>query len=93
MIISIMWKSRERDTKAGAGYSPIPIRRHYIVNPKLLTDLFNTKMQGIRLELLVGEVRHNHGRQAHQASGLVLLGITPTITLLASLRAILKWFS
>lgn len=45
-------------------------------------------MESISLELLSGEVGHDHGGQTHQTRGLVLLSIAPTVALLASLDAV-----
>lgn len=71
-------------------YSPVAIRGDDIVNTKLLTDFFNAKMQRIGFELLISEIGHDHGRQAHEASSLVFLSITPTVALLAPFDAVCR---
>lgn len=45
-------------------------------------------MQGVGLELFTGHVGDNGRGQTHQASSLVLRGITPSVALLASARAV-----
>lgn len=67
---------------------PIAIAWNHIVDPKLLTDLLNTKVKCVSFKLLASEVRHDHGRQAHETGSLVLLLVAPTVALLAPLGAI-----
>ena len=69
-------------------YLPVTISRDHIVDPKLLADLLDTQVQSVSFQLLASKVRHNHCRQAHQTGRLVLLLISPTVALLASLNAI-----
>jgi hypothetical protein len=71
-------------------YSPVTIRGDDVINTKLLTDLLNAEMQCIRFELLIGEVGHDHGGQTHEASSLVLLSVSPAVTLLASFHTICR---
>lgn len=72
---------------------PVTIRGDDVVDTKLLADLLNAKMQGIRFQLLVSEVGHDHGRQAHEAGGLVLLSVSPAVALLAPFHAVCRWIS
>jgi hypothetical protein len=67
---------------------PITVSWDHIVDPKLLADLLNTQVQSVCLELLAGEVGHDHRGKTHETSSLVLLLVTPAVTLLAPLYAI-----
>ena len=69
-------------------YSPIAIRRHNIVDPKLLADLLDTQVSDIGIQLLRGHGRLDGGRQVHQASGLVVSSIAPAVALATLLRAV-----
>lgn len=64
-------------------YIPITISRDDIVDPQLLANLLDAQMQSVRLKLLASEVGHDHGGQAHQTCCLILLLVTPAVTLLA----------
>ena len=75
------------------GHVPISIRRDNVVDPELLTDLFDTKMQCICLKLLIGHICHDQSRESHQTRCLVFLGIAPSVPLLALLDSIDRWFS
>lgn len=81
--ISIMSWLSERE-----GHLPIAICWDDIIDPQLLTDLFDAQMQSVSFELLICHVGHNHGRKTHQSSSFILLRITPPIALLALLGAI-----
>ena len=67
---------------------PVAIRWDDIVDPQLLTDLFDAQMQSVSFELLICHVGHDHGRKTHQSSSFILFRVTPSIALLALLRAI-----
>lgn len=69
----------------GCNRVPVTIGRDHIVDPKLLANFLNTKVKCVSFELLASEVRHDHSRQAHKTSRLVLLLVTPAVALLASL--------
>jgi hypothetical protein len=63
---------------------PIAIGRHNILDPKLLADFFDTQMKSVSLELFTCHVCHDGSRKSHEASSLVVSGVAPTISLLAS---------
>ena len=67
---------------------PIAISGNNVIYPKLLANLFDSKMQRIGLKLLASHVGHNSSGKAHQASSLVLGSISPSVALLAALRPI-----
>lgn len=68
--------------------SPVAISGNNIVDPELLADLLNPQMGHISIELFRGHGRSDCGGQVHEASGLVVRSITPTITLATLLGAI-----
>ena len=67
---------------------PISIRRDDIVDAELLTDLLDTQMQHIGIELFSGHGRTDRCREAHEAGSLVLINVTPSVALLAAFGAI-----
>jgi hypothetical protein len=75
------------------GHAPVAIARDNVVDAKLLTDLLDAQVQGVCFKLFRGHVGLDHGRETHEASGFVVGGIAPTITLPTSLHAIGSRFS
>ena len=63
---------------------PVAISRDDIIDPELLTNLFNTQVKSVGLELFAGHVGHDRSWKSHQTSCLVLCGVTPTVSLLAT---------
>jgi hypothetical protein len=63
---------------------PVAIGRDNILDPKLLADFFDTQMKSVSLELFTCHVCHDGSRKSHEASSLVVSGVAPAISLLAS---------
>lgn len=72
---------------------PVTITWDNVVDADLLTDLLDAQVQSVCFELFRGHVRLNHGWKTHEAGGLVVGSITPTVTLPTSLHAIGSRFS
>ena len=68
--------------------SPVAVGWNNVVDPELLADLLNPQMGHISIELFRSHGRSDCGGQVHEASGLVVGCITPTITLATLLGAI-----
>ena len=68
--------------------SPVAVGWNNVVDPELLADLLNPQMGHISIQLLSSHGRSNCGGQVHEAGGLVVRCITPTITLATLLSAI-----
>jgi hypothetical protein len=69
-------------------YPPIIVTRNNIVDPQLLANLFNTKMQDIGIELLSSHGGLNRSWKTHQACCLVVVGSPPSVAPLADTRAL-----
>jgi hypothetical protein len=67
---------------------PVAIGGHNIIDLQLLTDFLDSQVEGVRLELFAGHVGDDGSGQAHEAGGLVLVGVTPSVPLLATARSI-----
>jgi hypothetical protein len=67
---------------------PVAICWDDIVDAQLLGDFFDAQMEGVGFELLARHVGQDGSGQSHEACGLVLRGITPSVSLLASSRPI-----
>jgi hypothetical protein len=67
---------------------PVPISRDDIVDLELLGYFFDAEMEGVRLELFAGHIGEDGSWETHEASGLILGRVAPTVSLLATLRAI-----
>lgn len=63
---------------------PIAISWNDIVDPQLLADLLDSQMQRVGLELLARHVRLDHCRQTREVGRLVVGGIAPSVSLLAT---------
>ena len=69
-------------------YLPVAVSGNNVVNPQLLADLLHAQVGDICIELLGSHGRGDGRRQVHQASGLVVGGITPPVPLAPLLRAV-----
>jgi len=89
------WRSRtvlaSARSKGMGRCSPVAIGGNNILDPKLLTDLFNTQMKRVCFELFTSHVRHDGSWKSHEASSLVVSGVAPAISLLASPGSIARW--
>ena len=63
---------------------PITIGRDDIVDPEFLADLLDTQVKGVSFELFICHVGHDHSGQSHKPSSFILLGISPSVSLLTS---------
>jgi len=68
--------------------SPISVRRYHIVDPQLLTNLLNTQVRYVGIELLSSHGRGDGRGQIHQARRLVLRRVAPSVVLAPLLGAI-----
>lgn len=75
---------RSKGRQEGRLRSPVAIGRHDIVDLELLTDLLNSKVESVRFELFAGHIGNDGGWEAHEAGGLVLGGVAPSVALLAA---------
>jgi len=66
------------------GSLPVAIGGDNILDPELLTDFFNAQMKSVCFELFASHIRHDSSWKSHKASSLVVSGVAPTISLLAS---------
>jgi len=69
-------------------FIPVAVSWDDIIDLQLLCDFFDAKMKGVCLELLAGHVGNDGGWKTHQTGSFVLGRVTPTVSLLAALRAI-----
>lgn len=89
----VIWDKSVGDESVDRRTVPIAVSGNDIVDSQLLTDFFDAKMQGVSFKLFRGHVCLDHGRKAHETSGLVVGGIAPSVTLPTSLHAVGSRFS
>lgn len=62
---------------------PITFAGDDIIDSQLLADFLDAEMQGVRFELLLGQLAGERSLQAHETSSLVLKDVAPSIALAA----------
>jgi hypothetical protein len=80
-------------TEEKVGGIPVAFARDNVVDAELLTDFFDTQMKSVSFKLFGSHVGFDLGGQAHETCGLVVICITPSIALLASLDTVDGGFS
>ena len=68
--------------------SPVAIGWNDIVDAQLLANLFDAQMQCVGVELFTGHIAHDSSWQVHEASSLVVRGISPAVALLSLLGSV-----